>query len=308
MTVIIIALDIGSSSIRCTAYKYRNTNNNKNDVDDENDDDFVVLVSARKPRRSIQENGQIVLDGLFEDIDALMDEIHTSLAVSIRTDETQRPIIAAIGITSFVMNLIGVDVHGKPVIDPTASCTAATLSYACQSKQVDEELVNLKRYMSMHREKMELCKVVVFCHSHIFYLFKHRITSFIQKKIPRSREITSHLSAYGGTHAFGVCDWTVTCILSSTTSTSFIHTDPLLAIHWQYCTISLVRTMYVSNTIVVFRSQLDGSPGFSKWSLRRRIVELFAGTMSHGTSQIGRLHGHYNNKNNNNNTWKRQSG
>jgi sugar (pentulose or hexulose) kinase len=133
--VIIIALDIGSSSIRCTAYKYLRDNNN----DEHNDDDFVVLASSRRPRRSIQENGQILLDGLFDDIDALMDEIHTSLA-STCTESHPIHVVAAIGITSFVMNLIGVDVHSKPIMNP-----AATLSYACQSKQVDEELVKLKR-------------------------------------------------------------------------------------------------------------------------------------------------------------------
>jgi gluconokinase len=129
---LVLAIDVGSSSIRCTAYEV-------NSVED--CDPFHVVAASSVPRRVIQPlTGRILVfsDGeengnLFDVIDHCVDEVLYQL-------KSYSGKVVAIGFSTLVMNLIGVDEHCRPVGND------ATLSYACQIPAVNEEVEHLKWY------------------------------------------------------------------------------------------------------------------------------------------------------------------
>jgi sugar (pentulose or hexulose) kinase len=128
---VILAIDIGSSSIRCTAY----------DVSNQASHQYRFVASQSQSRRSVQpRTGQIVLannDGttMLDDIDVLVDQVLSQLQSA--SNNTYN--VIAVGFSSFVMNLVGVDVHGQLLGDH------ATLSYACSRSEVNAEVKHLKR-------------------------------------------------------------------------------------------------------------------------------------------------------------------
>lgn len=137
---LVIALDVGSSSIRCTPYHITTTSVSA-----------LHGCSVAKQRASVHpntgkiallnpENGNLVEDQtLFEDIDACIDDTLHLLRPHYNQNTFQ---IAAVGISSFVMNLIGIDQFGLIVGEE------CTLSYACNSIDVVEEISRLKRELS----------------------------------------------------------------------------------------------------------------------------------------------------------------
>jgi sugar (pentulose or hexulose) kinase len=129
---VILAIDIGSSSIRCTAY----------DVSNQECNQYRAVASQSQSRRSVQPGtGKILLanddDGttLLDDIDVLVDQVLSQL----QSVSHEAYNVIAVGFSSFVMNLVGVDVHGHLMGDH------ATLSYACSQSDVNAEVNNLKR-------------------------------------------------------------------------------------------------------------------------------------------------------------------
>jgi gluconokinase len=135
---VILALDIGSSSLRCTAYHCAAITATSDETGT-NSDQYNVLASSSYKRKSIEPlTGRILVDGvdsnnLFDEIDQCVDDVVHQLS-----DDTM---VMAIGFSTLVMNLIGVDCHGVPIGND------ATMSYACQTTAVNEEVEQLKRYV-----------------------------------------------------------------------------------------------------------------------------------------------------------------
>ena len=140
---VILALDIGSSSARCSAYRILDNSTSSSSTTVE----ALEGCSSQRKIRSVQPNtGKIILNGtnggesynLLDEIDASIDSTLEALRELCADEQFQ---VVAVGFSTFVMNLIGVDENGIPVGEE------ATLSYACNSPQVAEECRNLKRFV-----------------------------------------------------------------------------------------------------------------------------------------------------------------
>lgn len=122
---VVLAIDIGSSSIRCSAFINSNivaaSNRNTSSVEAISGKIFVLSPNSGKT--------------LFDLVEDCVDE--TLAQLQCRNDNIQ---VVAVGFASFVMNLIGIDVDGNIV------GTQATISYACSSDEVANEVDSLKRY------------------------------------------------------------------------------------------------------------------------------------------------------------------
>ncbi len=171
MNSIIIALDIGSSSIRCSPYLICT---NPRTVKALSNCASVRKISSVKPN-----SGKIILchhahsttlnkdDGekgtvssqqnetLFDEIDKSIDESLSKLRSEYKHHKFQ---IVGLGISSFVMNLIGIDDKGELILSNSNNCDSNTgdacerggggehtLSYACNSQDVVNECMALKK-------------------------------------------------------------------------------------------------------------------------------------------------------------------
>ena len=181
---IILAIDAGSSSIRCTAYEYNDCHHasdgsehngygNGDDVRDGGHGDDccneqetsqstpslaplirpIEEASHTLPMASVIPNtGYIRIHDVLTAIDECVDEVLRSLRsmatdVSSTKPEVEHDArmrlqpsfqIVAIGFSTFVMNLVGVDEYGEPVGE------SATLSYACNREDVVRECQTLR--------------------------------------------------------------------------------------------------------------------------------------------------------------------
>lgn len=123
---VILALDIGSSSIRCTAYPFDSSSISS------------PIASSALPCRSVEPNtGKIslhmdIIDG------SLLDKIDQSV-LKVLKELPEDVAVVAVGFSSFVMNLIGVDRHGTPLGDDF------TLSYACNTSDVAKECQSIRQ-------------------------------------------------------------------------------------------------------------------------------------------------------------------
>jgi gluconokinase len=131
---IIITIDVGSSSVRSSAYALHSGGTLS-----------PSMASASRPKRSVQPNtGKIVLKGVG-DSPSLMDLVDQCVDETLRKlrelfDRDQQWEVLGIGFSTFVMNLVGVSVDGEVVGEE------ASISYACNSAAVGEEVQALKRY------------------------------------------------------------------------------------------------------------------------------------------------------------------
>jgi gluconokinase len=131
---IIITIDVGSSSVRSSAYALLSGGTLS-----------PSMASASRPKRSVQPNtGKIVLKGVG-DSPSLMDLVDQCVDETLRRlrelfDRDQQWEVLGIGFSTFVMNLVGVSVDGEVVGEE------ASISYACNSAAVGEEVQALKRY------------------------------------------------------------------------------------------------------------------------------------------------------------------
>lgn len=152
-TKIIVAIDIGSSSVRCSAYELFDAQQDLNAK--EAPVKAIGNCRASRPVRLVQPNtGKIELLGhtnhehtsdrvsLMEQLDECMDELLKKIRNTVFEGGFQ---IVAVGFSSFVMNLIGVDSDGKIVGDE------ASISYACNSPDVTEQCRRLRRYVLLQR-------------------------------------------------------------------------------------------------------------------------------------------------------------
>lgn len=134
-SALILALDVGSSSVRCSAYDTSN-NNTK------------LVTTSQRSRRSVCSDGRIAWFNLDDDkIDKnsalclldVIDDCVDDVLEQLRNDQTTTFVIRAIGFSSFVMNLIGFNRDGQ-FLDENA-----TLTYACQRPGVNLEVEDLNR-------------------------------------------------------------------------------------------------------------------------------------------------------------------
>jgi len=119
--LLILAIDIGSSSVRCAAYDWS--------------DGFTCLITSGKKLRVLHPgSGRIYAEQVADAVDGAIDETIDQLKNHM--DSPYK--IIALGLSSFVMNLVGVGEEGELLGDEW------TLSYACNTDDVSEEVRTLK--------------------------------------------------------------------------------------------------------------------------------------------------------------------
>lgn len=130
MADVVFALDVGSSSLRCSAYRI--------------DSHGVVeplegCMGVRKIRAVQPNTGKILLETsqgkcIFDEIDGAIDDALEGIR---RLDGEYR--VVGLGFSTFVMNFLAVDANGMPVGGE------ATISYACNTPEVSRECEALRR-------------------------------------------------------------------------------------------------------------------------------------------------------------------
>jgi len=148
---IILAIDAGSSSVRCTGYEYHGDNKedsqhiDNNDINNDPSSSPLVIamdgISHTISMSAINPNtGYIHIQQVLSAIDECVDEVLCLLRSTDNnnTSSSDGYQIIAVGFSTFVMNLVGVDVNGDPVSD------VATCSYACNRDDVVRECQALR--------------------------------------------------------------------------------------------------------------------------------------------------------------------
>eukprot|EP00584_Thalassiosira_punctigera_P000836 CAMPEP_0172536578 /NCGR_PEP_ID=MMETSP1067-20121228/8318_1 /TAXON_ID=265564 ORGANISM="Thalassiosira punctigera, Strain Tpunct2005C2" /NCGR_SAMPLE_ID=MMETSP1067 /ASSEMBLY_ACC=CAM_ASM_000444 /LENGTH=619 /DNA_ID=CAMNT_0013321683 /DNA_START=41 /DNA_END=1900 /DNA_ORIENTATION=- len=146
----ILAIDVGSSSIRCTAYEYQGARCLDGRVADCELDYSTAQLSSSQPRVTAMEGinhkismptivpnkGHIRIQEVLSAIDECIDEVLSLLRQEEREEEKLGESsyqVVAIGFSTFVTSLVAVDICGDPVGE------SATLSYACNREDVVKE-------------------------------------------------------------------------------------------------------------------------------------------------------------------------
>ncbi|KAL7466227.1 hypothetical protein ACHAXS_006516, partial [Conticribra weissflogii] len=155
---IILAVDAGSSSIRCTAYERVES---KNLDDDGAGNDYTnrtclerIMSSNELPSPIIRalenmchtiqmasvvpNSGYIRIKEVLAGIDECIDEVLRLLRLKFLSQEYE---VVAVGFSTFVMNLVGVNEFGEPIGE------SATLSYACNREDVVLECQKLRDHL-----------------------------------------------------------------------------------------------------------------------------------------------------------------
>lgn len=129
---LVIAVDIGSSSVRCSAYSLEK-GGTVSSLDNCLTSRAVrsVQPNTGKIQLQIPENGN--QKELFDIVDECIDEL-----LEILRKEFKQIHIVGIGISSFVMNLVGIAADGSIV------GSEASISYACNAPQVAQQCRNLR--------------------------------------------------------------------------------------------------------------------------------------------------------------------
>ena len=147
---VILALDVGSSSVRCSAYQIV-ANENGGDSTTPSSVEALDGCHAQLKIRSIEPNsGKIILNGVKQDTGEsynLLDEIDGCIDQTLKSLREKHPSLCSsssfqvvgLGFSTLVMNLIGVDKNGNVIGEET------TISYACNSPEVAQKCRDLKR-------------------------------------------------------------------------------------------------------------------------------------------------------------------
>ena len=139
---LVLAIDVGSSSIRCSAFLVADS-----DIDNGDKVPTVRAIegcSASKKMQSVQPNtGKINVylkngRSIFDMIDTCVDEAMERIRQHYRSNEEMSFAVIGVGFSTFVMNLIAVDEEGRPIGND------ATLSYACNTPEVAGECERLR--------------------------------------------------------------------------------------------------------------------------------------------------------------------
>lgn len=139
---ILLAIDVGSSSVRCSPYYYSKRH-------DKIDTTSVGGCSASIQRQGVEPiTGNIRMNGLFEAVDSAVDEVLSKLRARFE-DRTEKPTMDAVGFSTFAMNLIAVDAYGKLIpVDQNSnedSPTTIGISYACNAPNVHAQCQRLRQ-------------------------------------------------------------------------------------------------------------------------------------------------------------------
>ena len=159
MRSIILNVDVGSSRIDCSAYEYRHNivsleqwslascmleagDKGVMCVGGNSSSDQLVdrVIQHTIPLLAISDAGNVRINEVLLGIDNCIDEMLKLLSQQHHhapAGDSSYQVIA-IGFTTFVMNLVAVDIHGDPVGE------AATCSYACNKEDVVEECNRLR--------------------------------------------------------------------------------------------------------------------------------------------------------------------
>ena len=140
---VILSLDVGSSSVRCSAFEICWAASEQKGEHRASKISSCV-ASSRRLRRSVDSQGRIAwrngpdseAANLLDVIDECVDEVLTHLQQNHGLDGKR---IKGVGLSTFAMNLVGVNRLGKVIGE------VATMSYACQIPEVNAEVEKLKR-------------------------------------------------------------------------------------------------------------------------------------------------------------------
>ena len=161
MRSFLLAIDAGSSSIRCTAYEYFPPHHHHIHGDGGVDStttkcDKKKFASSIPPplvqaiegvshavamEAIVPSTGHIRINEVLTAIDKSVDETLNLLRQKMLACDVTNPCpyrVVAIGFSTFVMNFVALDIHGDPVGD------VATCSYACNRDDVVRECQHLR--------------------------------------------------------------------------------------------------------------------------------------------------------------------
>ena len=161
ITSTILAIDVGSSSVRCTAYYY-SANSNIVDVLTIPGCSSSAQIPAVEPT-----TGTIRTNGLLDAVDCTVNEVLSKLRAEFKDEKEFR--VEAVGFSTFVMNLVAVNDNGQLVtfgedfgenkkeetviMDDTNNntnknvnqMTTVSVSYACNAPEVNAECHRLRQ-------------------------------------------------------------------------------------------------------------------------------------------------------------------
>jgi gluconokinase len=152
---VILGVDIGSSSIRCTAYQTKRNN----DRHDQSTCPFTLMeildCAVASPRPSVQPNtGKILVfdeDGttnnactIFDTVDSLVEQVLNKLQTRMQ-DSFQ---IVAVGFSTFVMNLVAINSETGELLG-----NHYTISYACNTSEAIQECLHIRQELG--EEKLQ---------------------------------------------------------------------------------------------------------------------------------------------------------
>jgi hypothetical protein len=170
---VVLAIDVGSSSIRCGAYRLIHKQEGKHPAESQAakhecgvsvkevqdcqystslkpiEDKTGKILWKQKRKDNDKQDGEEV--ELFDEIDSCVDAVLKKLRACSESDKKDAPEgnaknqhphswfnVVGVAVSSFTMNLIGVDKEGNPV-------EGASVSYACNTEAVAKECRQLKR-------------------------------------------------------------------------------------------------------------------------------------------------------------------
>jgi sugar (pentulose or hexulose) kinase len=122
---VILSIDIGSSSVRCSAYSFL----------DNAVEALMGCSSSRRIQAAAAGTGKETVDLLLKCVDSCVDETLEHLRQKEQQNSNFR--VVAVGFSAFVMNLVGINNAGNPV-------DGAMLTYSCNSPLVTQECQSLR--------------------------------------------------------------------------------------------------------------------------------------------------------------------
>ena len=141
---IILAIDVGSSSVRCSPYYYSTKN-------DEIDTTSVPDCSASIQRQGVEPiTGNIRMNDLFEAVDSAVDEVLSKLRARFENRE-EKLAVTAVGFSTFAMNLIALDENGNLISVDQENLATIGISYACNAPDVHTECQRLRQELGPDR-------------------------------------------------------------------------------------------------------------------------------------------------------------
>ena len=137
---LILCIDLGSSSVRCSLYSMSGSSSNEESVQPFDEACSLAWEAVHHETGKIRFQQGIPGDKGNENVTLidLVDQCIDKTLSKLKSLSSEVEIVA-VGFSSLVMNLVGVDANGVPVGEE------ATLSYACNLPQVTAKVKELQR-------------------------------------------------------------------------------------------------------------------------------------------------------------------